>query len=229
MRQLLLSACMLFGIVNCLMGQDTLSAKKKTNSVPIIQQEFGVNATNLIKQFFSFTDNNISISPYAFTYKLFINNTALRTGLGVNFSNAEEEDDDFGGRIKTTKSYAIDYRLGIEFPKNVIGNWYVSFGLDFIRTNSGSHTEFLSSFSNTDVITTSKAYGGGPFLGIQFNINDKINISTGSTLYYSNTKTTVETKDLVTSSGVSTLDEDKTRTDNVSLYAPTSIFIAFRF
>ncbi len=140
-----------------------------------IQREFGFNSTFFVKQFLSFSNNNIGTSPYIFTYKR-INekNTALRMGLGmgVNVRNSPSSNGLHSNRIN------LDLRIGLEKRFLLSPKWLAYTGGDFL--NSFSQLETSTIGGDNSVRDNEIGFGLAAVGGIQFFINKRLSLLTES-------------------------------------------------
>lgn len=172
---LLLSATVLFASADSL---NTTPAKFKP------QHQVFVNTTFFLKQLINLSNQNIAISPYIVGYKCFFNkNHGLRLSLGGNFSKKTEFPDTVSVRIN--RNYAFDYRIGYEYRHAFGKKWFLQAGVDFAGRYAFTGAKVNSKFDIVTTNTTGNMVGGGPFLGIQFQINNRIALFTETAFYYS--------------------------------------------
>jgi len=191
--------------------------------------EIGINATAFVKEFLSLNASDVDEGPYMITYKKFKNGRALRLGLGGQFSQINEDID--GGGNLTTKDNRASLRIGYEWNQAISKRWSFYYGADVITdfTQSTSQTtSFLPTGQIESVILEKQSLttGGGPILGIQFFITDKISLMTEGSLYYNYTyNTDKQTFDVET-------QFNKSEDSSSSLFEfglPTALFFVIRF
>ncbi len=138
----------------------------------------GVNATSFVKSFLSFNDQAPSGTPFQFTYrKIGENGKAFRSKLGLNFSNTTSKaqgDDD-----KTTLTF-VNIQLGLGYEKRfqLDKRWLIYTGIDGLF---GIEQTIVKNTSGTDLSTDQEQEilgGVSPVIGIQFNITERLNLST---------------------------------------------------
>jgi hypothetical protein len=184
------------------------------------RHELGVNTTLLIKQVLSFNSNNIPFSPYFVTYKyLFKNNINLRAGAGVMVQKTSTTENDINKRY--SKSYNMDYRLGIEKQNMLSERWKAYYGLDIIYTYNEIFAESeFATFSNQV-----KGFGAGPVVGIQFYMTKRLSLFAESTLYYSNLN------DRTSNTSTNPFGQNSTSHSNIlkgEIKLPTTLYLAFK-
>lgn len=196
------------------------------NTKPHVEHQVFVNTTFFLKQIINLSNQNIAISPYIVGYKCFIKkNHGIRLSLGGNFSKKTEFPDTTSVRI--TRDNALDYRIGYEYRHPFGKKWYLQAGVDFAGRYGVVGSKVNSTFDIVTTTTTSNMVGGGPFLGIQFQINNRIALFTETAFYYSYSWN----KRKVTSDNTPRLNTNrKTDTEMKGEFIlPTSLFFVFQF
>ncbi len=194
-----------------------------------LKHEIGINATAFVKQILSFGDTATASnnSPYLITYKMITNSSiALRFGFGGRYNRQKESFEGFEDSAVLTNS-AFDVRIGAEWQKSIAKRWKTSIGLDFI-TNSILEKRVID--TGFDVVTfeeKSFSLGGGPVLGIYFNINDKISLYTEGAAYFTSGES-ASTQDFKNFPEFN-LEEDNITETDFSLYIPTTLYFIFTF
>lgn len=150
--------------------------KKKT------ELQLGLNATYFVSNFLGLNQNELVTSPYAFVGKLKYARMALRFGIGAESSN-ETQSGDFASNIFDRKKQGFDLRIGIERQQNISARWSVYYGLDALVGSQLDQTRASSVFDEVVTRTLNSYVGGGPLLGVQFNINKRISLSTEGSFY----------------------------------------------
>jgi hypothetical protein len=193
-------------------SQDSTSRKKK--------HEIGMNTTLLIKQVLGLNSTNIPFSPYLLTYRYAINsNTNFRAGAGLIVQKTASTENDINKRY--SKSYAMDYRIGIEKQNRLTERWKAYYGIDLIYT----YSEILSETSFGSFNNQVKGYGAGPVVGIQFYLNKRMSLFAEASLYYSNVDE--RTKNTSTSP----FGQNSTSHSNIlrgEFKLPTTLYLAFK-
>lgn len=148
------------------------------------QHHVFLNTTFFLKQLINLSNQNIAISPYILGYKCFFTkNHGIRASIGGSFSKRTDYPDSTATRITT--NYAVDYRVGYEFRHLFGKRWYLQTGVDIVGRQSFGGTKANSSFDILNSSTSFNSIGGGPLLGIQFNITNRIALFTETAFYYS--------------------------------------------
>lgn len=156
--------------------------------------ELGINVSGFIKTFIT-PANSTPLSATANTYLLsyktvFKSGAAIRFGLGGNFVNRSQKEDNFIGTL-TTKTNQFNTRLGFEWQFKVTRRWNFFTGLDAIYSSGLAYSQVpLDNINKIITETKSTSIGGGPVVGLQFRLNKRISLLAEGALYYQNTKTT---------------------------------------
>jgi len=158
---------------------DTLAMPKKEKA----QHQVFINTTFFLKQLINLSNQNIAISPYILGYKCFFKKHGIRASVGGSFSKKTEFPDSISTRINNNN--AIDYRVGYEFRHMFGKKWNLFTGVDFVGRQSFTGAKANSTFDITKTSTSTNSIGGGPFIGIQFNITKRIALFTETAFYYS--------------------------------------------
>ncbi len=135
----------------------------------------GLNTTNVLKNLLSFTGSKLD-DPYTISGIFQKKNTTFRVGMGIDYEGKKKD------RIllpDNTHS-KIDIRVGIQRIKPIWKKLHVIFGFDIL---GGYETDISSrgDFYNDDLILST---GAGPVLGVVYKINDRVVLSTESSLYF---------------------------------------------
>ena len=145
----------------------TNSLPKKPLSFQEVGFNFGSLVTNLLQRESNLTE--LSRRNFMFTYKQhFLLQTYFRYGASFfyskdNFNNNSSDD---------LKIFRLDLRIGFERKYEFDKKWSINRGIDLVT----NYSSFNQDSSNDK--TTFFQLGLAPFLGIQYNINDRVNITT---------------------------------------------------
>ncbi|HLP52344.1 MAG TPA: hypothetical protein VK154_15755 [Chitinophagales bacterium] len=173
-------ACFLFASLVSFATADSVNVATKARP----QHQVFANTTFFLKQLINLSNQTIAISPYIVGYKCFFNKShGLRLAVGGSFSKKTEFPDTVVVRI--TKNNALDYRVGYEFRHLFGKKWYLQTGVDLVGRYGLSSTKANTTFDIVSTGNTSNSIGGGPFLGIQFNVTPRIALFTETAFYYS--------------------------------------------
>ncbi|MFM9983730.1 MAG: outer membrane beta-barrel protein [Flavobacteriales bacterium] len=138
----------------------------------------GINATSFVKSFLSFNDQTPAGTPFQFTYRhIGDNGKAFRSKLGLNYSNSTSEE--AGEDDKSTLTF-LNIQLGLGYEKRfqLEKRWLIYTGIDGLF---GIEQTILKNTSGNDESTDQEqeVLGGvSPVLGIQFNITERLSLST---------------------------------------------------
>lgn len=191
-----------------------------------ITHELGINSTFFIANFISFSGNipNL-VSPYALHYKMWVGRHGLRVGLGANYREQHDDATDNSGGFTSTTTQ-VDARIGYEFQLPLARRWNMYFGADLVYQYALSSQKNNSGFATVETSTTGNTLGGGPVLGIQFFINERISLGTETTCYFQSE----DIVDATRSDFQPQFDSEQHSTDkSFSFIPPTSIFVNIRF
>lgn len=188
-----------------LITSQTFSQSTETTDQGKGQIMLGMNATSFVKNFLSFNEvSTTGSSPFQFTFRYITpSNFAFRAGLGVAAVNSEDKGDD---DVTKNSISTFDISLGFEKRSMVAKRWTVFGGVDLLATSDMSTSENTS--GDFKFKSTNRSSGGGvaPLFGIQFNINDRISLSTETQIriVYTTGKQTTETTGSTPTSSEST-------------------------
>ncbi len=188
--------------------------------------EIGINATSFINTFLSFNDVTSGSGNYLFSLKkLDAQQKGMRLGLNLDFNNDKTDLNNVEG-TRINDLAAVSMRLGKEWQIPVYNRWYLLTGYDFLGSYRYSSTETDSDTDLIKISTITYSLGAGPFLGVQFRINERIGLFTESTLYFIHAR------------GVNKVDSEnfpsqdqkrKSSSNNLNLQTPFSLFFYFKF
>ncbi len=169
-----------------------------------MQNQIGFNATGFIKTFLTFSNTGIPTNTYvpvcSFTYKALFSNVILPSDfkfgfrLGINYSN-NEVNSGTDTTYNNTKTKTMVWRAGIEIQQTISKRFVLFYGADYYNNNTVSENNNKSvynvnppanptRFLIVNNINTNKFYGMGPFIGIQFNINQYLSLSSEAGMYF---------------------------------------------
>jgi len=141
------------------------------------QKEVGFNigflVTNILRN--EPPTSTLGTRNFMFTYKKkYLNNSYSRYGLSMNFGKITNGNND------PEKIFQSSFRIGYEYKFRFNRKWHINRGCDAIINYFVTDTFFNN--DKTKVISA----GIAPFIGIQFNINPRISLSTetGLNLFY---------------------------------------------
>jgi opacity protein-like surface antigen len=198
--------------------QEAEAPAKYTNQI-------GINTTFFFKQFLNFSDNNtIAVSPYVLTYKLISpKNHAFRMGVGGTYSNKKETFENTGQLPRETNAYTLDFSAGYEYRIPLSERWLCFAGADAVTDLISSKVIATDASDETTTITKTTKYGGALVVGIQFNISKRISLFTETSVQFTNSKSSFESK-FLNNPGFNF--KQVTRETSINFVLPTSLFLA---
>ncbi len=145
--------------------------------------EFGVDATGFIRQFFNFdVGGGSNYGPnYYITYRRHFGPGNLRFAIGGDYAAMDIPagfPDDMN--VYRSQSMSLDFRIGWEFKTELSKRWQVFYGLDF-RPSFISGKDDASFFNGgyaNGFETSSQNYGFAPLLGFRFRLTNRISLLT---------------------------------------------------
>ncbi|MBJ7428726.1 MAG: hypothetical protein JHD28_07210 [Bacteroidia bacterium] len=177
-----------------IIASNILLAQYNDGNPKPVQFQAGINVASFVKQFINFsgTNNNLITTPYACNgkvlYRLRKNDALIGLRLGMGYTNTETESITPSFESSSVNE-TFDGRIGLEYQKELNKRWVTYVGFDYISQSASNinKSNFLQTQnpvkSTTNVNTVMD--GGGFVLGIQFNINKYITLSTEASYYYS--------------------------------------------
>jgi hypothetical protein len=225
---ILFATCLLGPVSGIAQTAEETKVKVRFGEMPkgSITHEIGINSTFFIANFISFSGNipNL-VSPYALHYKMWVGRHGLRVGLGANFREQHDDATDNSGGFTSTTTQ-VDARIGYEFQLPLARRWNMYFGADLVYQYALSSQKNNTGFATVETSTTGNTLGGGPVLGIQFFINERISLGTETTCYFESQSIVDATR----SDFQPTFDSEQSSSDkSFSFIPPTSIFVNIRF
>ncbi|MBK7440499.1 MAG: hypothetical protein IPI65_02940 [Bacteroidetes bacterium] len=169
------------------------------------KNQLGIDASYLIKTHLLFSEYSYPDIPLnIITYKRLFNKWNFRAAFGSSFSNSfpipslEEDSNTY-----QNKSFDLNLSIGLEQVKSISEKWLMYYGVDIIGRTANVDNDvnyYNSGYANGNINTTQQL-GIAPLLGIGFKINDRINLTTESSLALivekiSNTRTYLPVTDL---------------------------------
>ncbi len=188
--------------------------------------EIGINATSFINAFLSFNDVTSGSGNYLFSLKkLDAQQKGMRLGLNLDFNNEKADLNNVEG-TRINDLAAVSMRWGKEWQIPVYNRWYLLTGYDFLGSYRYSSSKTDSDTDLVKISTNSFSLGAGPFLGVQFRINERIGLFTESTLYFIHARQVNK----VDSENFPSQDQKrKSSSNSLDLQTPFSLFFYFKF
>lgn len=196
------------------LGSFFTNAQDSTTTVKKHRHEIGMNATVLLKSAVSMYYNNSDYidlgNSYANTYLIAYNNYfekfALRFGYGQNIfgslSDKNTQGTNKSSNEQTSKNATFYFRAGLQknYDINKSWNWYYGFDLAgsyqymYSKTDNTAADSLYYPASKSESRTDALSYGGGPLLGVKFKFNERVCLSTETSLYFSYNTSIEDTK-----------------------------------
>lgn len=199
----------------------------KNNKEHSTSHEVGFNSIATLKQILNFSNNNTSAeSPYMAMYKLGLGKHYFRFSLGGNQSQKLEQIEGFLDS-KTLRKIDLYSRLGYERQKQASKRIRLSYGIDAVYEMHDVTSIQDSGLDKAFSIENEKAFGGGPFLGFNFQFNKHFAIYTESALYYTYS-IGIKQKDFTNNPDFKDT-ENASYSSKTSFLPPTALFLLYKF
>jgi hypothetical protein len=218
-------------------GQDSLNSKKERRNY----QYIGVQANQLLNQLFSFGNTTTPTNnPYliVFSTNSKLTGWGYNAGLGYTINSTTDNSDPNTQRKDNINNFSV--RFGLEKKQFLSKKWMASYGFDLLYNKQGDDSNVVSQFqfnSNTsDSNTSTKSFGGGPRMTLNYFITTRIILGTEATYYYKY----VKVSDKITNTSVnivtdgngnqtfqtsSSTSDTSTKSTSFSFQAPLAIFL----
>ena len=215
------------GIFTCLtMASIAQITTPPDTSKKVSRNMIGVDATGLMGQFLNLNEYWYYYDPYIASYKRFMGSNALRFGIGGNYSNSDQTQDD---TISMDRMY-YDIRIGVGFEHYTFINKKCNlyFGADALYIHDYDEIYRNNEVYNTEYEERSHKLGISPLVGFQFRFWKRITFAVESSydITYAQTKHTSKT---IYNEGFNYDDaESKTELNGISTYFNRPISIRFQ-
>lgn len=235
MRKYLLAASLLFAAgVLVAQKRDTVRSKinyrtnsyeqnsqsSSTSELKNFNQYVGLEANQLLRQIFDFSnDNSSSGNPYLITYSFNSSNTGSGMSFGLGYLSRKLEDVDQGQK-RATKTSDIRFRMGYEKKSKFGKRWLLGLGIDFLLMHGVDETSVDN--GGIDFNSKTNGWGFGPRLSVLFEATENILIGTEMAWYFQRDKTTADFPSLPQSNS-DLIDR------SFNLQPPTALFLTLRF
>jgi hypothetical protein len=228
LKKIILVCCILISIQST--AQDSSCChQKKWNHV------MGVQANQLIRQVFNFSNNNPTINnPYLLTYTAtnLQSNWGLDVGFGYTYNNFFDND---GNTKKETNINDLYFRVGVQKQIPLTRKFSSQFSFhilyDLLNNKTATAQEFNFQKTNINSKSNIARYGGGPAMNLRYKLNSRVFIGTEMNYYFKhgNTKTDVTTISEFQGqpSQITTSKSDNNAT-TILLNVPTAIFLQIK-
>ena len=233
MKKALFAGILFFAWLPSSYSQADTSAHKSKG----YDQFIGVQANNLIREVFSFTNNpSLNNNPYLLNYSINSRRTGWGLRLGVGYAyNSNTTDDGVTKTVTNINDYEL--RLGVEKAFRLSRKWSTGVGIDLLLNNNNDNTTtVIRDFDTVTSTTKSKvtSYGGGAMAWLRYSISKNVILGTEASVYY----TTGKTSSAITTSTVSPdpfqspITTSSTASFNSSqevMSGPVTLFLIVRF
>ncbi len=189
---------------------DLCSQTTKPDSGFQVQNQVGIDATNFIKTFISLSTTAPAVTEnvpvFMLNYKCLFSNFILPSNvkyglrIGANYTNTKK-DVSTETTFDNSTSTNLAWRAGIELQQQINKHWIFYYGIDYLNAHITDErktkiNEFSSSnpvYVTSSTTNSTKLNGFGPIIGIQFNLNKYLCLSTETSLYFISGSSTQET------------------------------------
>jgi len=142
--------------------------------------EVGINVTSVLSTFLG-NSNALDASDFPLQIRLGKKPTKMRIGLGAE-SSRKTIFDQVTGSNRRSKQIGIASRIGFEKNTSLGNRFGFYWGADAIILLSNNAVQTFSSGSPT-LKEESFGIGGGPIVGLKFNLSKRVYFSTEATMY----------------------------------------------
>jgi hypothetical protein len=153
----------------------------------IYKNELGVDAGYFIKQFLDFSGTSSYLTPtYFLYYKRLMKPGNLRFAFSAEYEREQETSPyDFDSAEYYNVTSSFNFKVGWEFVSTLNKNWLLYYGIDLAALPETRNYEADDFEDNYVFELTSQnfIFGAGPFLGIRYNINPRISLSTETSFF----------------------------------------------
>ncbi len=183
--------------------------------------EIGFNVTTVLSRFVG-NGPGIDAQDFPFLLRFHRDRFAFRVGLGANFKSDSFFDATTFTNRNTEEKVGV-LKVGLERKVDLRYKLSFYYGLD-VFGGLIQESVSTSNFSSSDLTKDITRFGGGPFMGISYSINDRVRLHTETNITgFFETATTSEINGGVTISSVTT---DSVRAE---LETPISLYINLKF
>jgi hypothetical protein len=192
----------------------------------------GIQANQLLNQLFNFGNSTTAVSnPYLIIYS--INSIPTGWGLNVGTGYAVNTSTDNSNPNVQNKSTLNDFslRLGVEKKSFLSRKWMASYGFDFLWSKQSDETTSTSQFqfqtNITDTNSSTRSFGSGPRVGLNYFISEKIMLGTEATYYFRWMKvsSTITNTSMGNGADSSSANNTNQHLTDLTLNVPVAIFL----
>lgn len=201
----------------------TLFAQGKSDRKKEPVHELGLNVTSLLTDLLG-NNNRVETGDYLISYKKLNGNTAFRVGVTANFSIKKEDNFNFNNNL-TNQNFQL--RMGKEWRHSIAPKLEYYFGADGIM---GTKLEQSSASISGGVIIQSNrliTLGGGPVLGFQYALFERLLLGTEGALYAALSRNKIDFQTFNVSSGQ--IPSKKSDGLDIQTHLPKFLFLILKF
>lgn len=210
-------------------------AQEVTDPFVTYHNEFGLDATGFLRQFFN-VDNNLNGSNYYPTYYLTYRRKFakgnIRFAFGGSYANTDQPSPYPNDKNKYgSTAYGLDLRIGWEFKTEISKRWQAFYGLDFrpsFFSQKNDAPYFNGGYAN-GMESKGQNYGFAPVLGLRFKLTNRLSILTEASLSMNFQKVTNRQYFISPNNQEPVPPEQKTEQTRMytSFNQPLAVFITF--
>jgi hypothetical protein len=174
-------------ILLCLSANVNAQTETQTESKPKPTWQFGLNTTQLLKQFLN--PNSSSTEPYTLVGRRIQGNKAFRFGFGIFWDSRKEQVEKFLDS-KTFNNQSLSMRLGYEWRRELHPRWNAYYGIDVVGIYKNDENVSDSGFDKVTIQNQNIDTGLAGVLGMEYKLNERVSLSTEGSLgmFYSTGK-----------------------------------------
>ncbi len=178
--------------------------------------DFGINITSVISHFVG-NESTIEASNFPILLRLKGNRFRPRIGLGGD-ANSNTFRDPISGNIRENSTYEAYLKLGVEANIFREKKWEAYWGIDLIGGYINDTS--INVFDQIELEEVIISIGGGPLIGLIYNLTDRIYLSTESSFYVNFLSNTVKANGIT---------EIKRNDFAGAIEPPLFLFVNYRF
>ena len=148
-----------------------------------ITQSIGANTASVLRKMLKVNADSSSANSYLLLYKLHIGKNGIRmSGLANRNSEIEKVAGFLDSKTLRTSNYAA--RVGYERQRNAGKHFTFSYGIDAVWEYKENSLNSDTGLDNVTITKIQKSLGGGPFLGLTWQLNQHLSLYSEVGMYY---------------------------------------------
>ncbi|MBL7818631.1 MAG: hypothetical protein JNL70_26765 [Saprospiraceae bacterium] len=204
----------------------SLFAQKKEATNKNFTNELGLNVTNLLTDLLG-NNNRTDAGQYLLSYKKELkDNKYLRLGATVNFSLSNQNTQFFSTELRNQN---FQFRIGRETRQELSKRLQYYYGLDGIIGYKAEESVGVTSTSQIKQTDKNFIVGGGPLLGFQFALYERLLIGTEGSFYVAYNVSSTDFDQLSIGGGSSVIPPKKSTGINAQTNLPKFLFLILKF